>query len=127
MTAAANVGEHTHSQSWRGLHIVAITAVLLRLGVAWYSARITYPDELFQYLEQAHRLVYGYGIVPWEFRLAARNWLLPGTLGVLLEGFRALGLDRPTTYIPVLKSVFALLSVSLVYASYTIGRNMFGE
>lgn len=128
MTAAAEVRKPAYpALAWPGLHIVAIVAVLLRLAVAWLSVRITYPDELFQYLEQAHRLVYGYGIVPWEFRLAARNWLLPGTLGVLLEGLRAVGLDEPTTYIPALKSVFALLSVSLVYASYSIGRNLFGE
>lgn len=127
MTAAADVEEPAHSRAWRGLHIVAMGAVLLRLAVAWCSVRITYPDEIFQYLEQAHRLVYGYGIVPWEFRLAARNWLLPGTLGMLLEGLRAIGLDRPTTYIPALKSVFALLSVGLVYASYSVGRNLFGE
>ena len=127
MTVAADVREHAHSHAWPGLHIVAIVAVLLRLAVAWWSVRITYPDELFQYLEQAHRLVYGYGIVPWEFRLAARNWLLPGTLGVLLEVLRAIGLDRPTIYIPLLKSLFALISVSLVYASYSIGRNLFCE
>lgn len=128
MTAvAANVGDNAHAQTWRGLHYVALGALVLRLAVAWGSVRITYPDELFQYLEQAHRLVYGYGIVPWEFRLAARNWLLPGALGVLLGGLRAIGLDSPTTYVPVLKSLLALLSVCLVYASYSIGRNMFGE
>jgi hypothetical protein len=43
------------------------------------------------------------------------------------KGLRAIGLDRPTTYIPALKSVFALLSVGLVYASYSVGRNLFGE
>lgn len=126
MTAAGNVDERARPQVWAGLHVVAIAALLLRLVVAWWSVRITYPDEVFQYLEQAHRLVYGYGIVPWEFRLAARNWL-PGTLAVLLEGLRAIGLDSPTTYIPAIKSIFALLSVCLVYASYSISRNMFGE
>src|ERR1700683_3620996 len=125
MTVAADVREHAHSHARPGLHIVAIVAVLLRLAVAWWSVRITYADELFQYLEQAHRLVYGYGIVPWEFRLAARNWLLPGALAALLEGLRAIGLDTPTAYIPAMRSIFALLSVCLVYASYAIGRNMF--
>jgi hypothetical protein len=127
MTAAHNVDEHARPQVWGALHILAIAALLLRLAVALQSVRITYPDELFQYLEQAHRLVYGYGIVPWEFRLAARNWLLPGALAVLLEGLRAIGLDRPTAYVPAIKCVFALMSVCLVYASYSVGRNMFGE
>jgi hypothetical protein len=127
MTAAANGNGHVRPQVWPQLHILALAALLLRLAVAWWSVRITYPDELFQYLEQAHRLVYGYGIVPWEFRLAARNWLLPGALAALLEGLRAIGLDRPTAYIPAMRSIFALLSVCLVYASYATGRNMFDE
>jgi phosphatidylinositol glycan class B len=127
MTAAGDVDEHARAQFWTGIHLVALAALSVRLFVACWSMRITYPDELFQYLEQAHRLVYGYGIVPWEYRLAARNWLLPGTLAVLLEALRGIGLDRPTAYIPALKSVLAVASLCLVYASYSLGRNIFDE
>jgi phosphatidylinositol glycan class B len=127
MTAAGDGDEHARARSWAGIHLVALAALSVRLFVAWWSMRITYPDELFQYLEQAHRLVYGYGIVPWEYRLAARNWLLPGTLAALLEALRAIGLDRPTGYIPALKSIFAVVSLCLVYASYALGRNLFDE
>ena len=28
---------------------------------------INHPDEVFQTVEQAHRLVFGTGLVPWEF------------------------------------------------------------
>jgi hypothetical protein len=31
----------------------------------------------FSVTEQAHRLVFGYGLVPWEFQLGMRSWLLP--------------------------------------------------
>jgi hypothetical protein len=127
MTATAGGNELETPERWGKLHLLALAALLLRLAVAWWSVRITHPDELFQYLEQAHRLVYGYGVVPWEFRFAARNWLLPGSLALLLEGLRAMGLDRPMAYIPALKSLFGLVSVCLIYASYSIGRNMFGE
>jgi hypothetical protein len=112
---------------WTGIHVLAIAALALRLAVAWWSERIHHPDELFQYLEQAHRLVYGYGFIPWEYRFGARNWLLPGALAGLLEVLRLLGLDQPTVYVPLIKSTFALLSVSLVYACYAIGRNLFQE
>jgi GPI mannosyltransferase 3 len=127
MSTPGNVDDHARARIWSKLHSLAAAALALRLAVAWWSVRTSHPDELFQYLEQAHRLVFGYGIVPWEFRFAARNWLLPGTLAVLLEGLRVIGLDKPTLYIPVIKSLFALLSVCLVYASYSIGRNMFCE
>jgi phosphatidylinositol glycan class B len=108
------------------LHAIAAAALALRLVVAWRSEHIAHPDEVIQYLEQAHRLVYGYGIVPWEYRFARRNWLLPGTLAGLLEAFRLLGLDRPAAYMPALKGLFAILSVSLVYAANAIGRHLYG-
>jgi GPI mannosyltransferase 3 len=94
--------------------------------MAWRSEHINHPDEVFQCLEQAHRLVYGYGFVPWEYRFGRRNWLLPGTLAGLLEALRLLGLDRPTAYVPAMKGLFAILSVSLVYAANAIGRNLYG-
>jgi phosphatidylinositol glycan class B len=112
---------------WPSLRVVAGAALALRLVVAWRSQHIGYPDELFQYLEQAHRLVYGYGFVPWEFRFGVRSWLLPGALAALLEALRAIGLNHPTAYIPALKSILAVLSVSIVYASFTSGRNLFCE
>lgn len=127
MTATGNIAERARLRAWSGLHFVAIAALALRLIVAWLSVRISHPDEIFQYLEQAHRLVCGYGIVPWEFRSGARNWLLPGALAMMLNPLLSVGLDKPTLYIPALKSVFAFLSVCLVYASYSIGRNMFCE
>ena len=46
---------------------------------------VVWPDEIFQTLEQAHRLAFGYGIVPWEFRAGARSWLLPGLLAGAME------------------------------------------
>jgi phosphatidylinositol glycan class B len=108
------------------LHAIAAGALALRLAFAWRSEHLVHPDEVFQYLEQAHRLVYGYGFIPWEYRFARRNWLLPGTLAGLLEALRLLGFDRPATYIPALKALFAILSVSLVYAANALGRNLFG-
>lgn len=125
---AANRGRSSpHDPTWNGVHVLAAAALLLRLTVAWWSERIHHPDELFQYLEQAHRLVYGYGFVPWEYRFGVRNWALPGALAGLLEFLRVLGIDRPTAYIPIVKSAFAVLSVGVVYASYAIGRNLFEE
>jgi GPI mannosyltransferase 3 len=112
---------------WQGVHVLAAAALALRLAVACRFEQFDHPDALFQYLEQAHRLVYGYGFIPWEYRFGVRNWLLPGALAGLLAFFRFLGLDQPTFYVPLIKSTFAILSVSMVYASYVTGRNLFGE
>ena len=113
--------------AWNWLYTTVAGAILLRLAVAIWSVRVGHPDEIFQYLEQAHRLVYGYGFVPWEYRFGLRNWLLPGTLAGLLEMLRLLHVDRPTVYIPVLNSLFAVVSASAVFAAYAVGRGLFGE
>jgi GPI mannosyltransferase 3 len=127
MRARAEQRQGAAAMPWPGLHAVAAGALALRLLMAWWSENISYPDELFQYLEQAHRLVFGYGFVPWEYRFGARNWLLPAALAALLQALRSVGIDQPSDYIPILRSVFAVLSISVVYASYAIGRNIFGE
>jgi GPI mannosyltransferase 3 len=44
--------------------LVVAGAVVLRVWAAT-PLSLLYPDEIGQYLEQAHRLVSGYGIVPW--------------------------------------------------------------
>ena len=59
--------------STRTKKILAWTALLgsalaLRIGLAVGSPNIFFPDEIFQTLEPAHRLVYGYGVISWEWR-----------------------------------------------------------
>src|SRR5690348_17288440 len=88
--------------AWKYLYVLIAAALVLRIALALWSVRITHPDEIFQYLEPAHRLVYGYGFVTWEYRFGLRNWLLPGALAGLLEFLRLLHIDRPAVYIPAL-------------------------
>jgi hypothetical protein len=37
---------------------------------------IVWPDEVYQSFEPAHRLVFGHGLVAWEFVEGARSWAL---------------------------------------------------
>jgi hypothetical protein len=64
---------------WLSAAIFAV-AFTLCMAVTVLFPGIHYPDEVIQSLEQAHRVVFGYGLVPWEFRDGARSWLLPGLL-----------------------------------------------
>lgn len=64
------------------LAAIFVVAFALRLAVPVLWPGIHYPDEIMQSLEQAHRLVFGNGLVPWEFREGARSWLLPALLAV---------------------------------------------
>ena len=113
--------------AWRGLYGLVALGLGLRLAVAFASESVHHPDEVFQYSEQAHRLVFHYGVIPWEYRFGARSWLLPLFISGPLEASRLLRLDDPAYYIPLVKIVFCLLSVSLIVSVYRIGRNLVSE
>ena len=52
-------------------------------GCGWRSPTTasTGRTRCYQSLEPAHRLVFGYGMLAWEFIEGARNWALPGAGG----------------------------------------------
>ncbi|MEI9987972.1 MAG: hypothetical protein WDN69_35640 [Aliidongia sp.] len=85
-------------------------SLLVKTLIYWTAPNLGNPDETFQYMEQAHRLVFGTGLVPWEFIAGIRSWLLPGLLvpGVALA--RALG-TGPEFFPASSAAVCALLSL----------------
>lgn len=103
---------------------ILLLAFVLRVCVALFTNQIYNPDELFQYLEQAHQLVFGYGYVPWEYRFGIRSWLFPMLISIPLYLCKFVGLDKPTFYVPFIKIIFCLISLSSVYLTYAIGRNL---
>ena len=70
----------TDATWWRLTGLVLLGASALRLWLAFDDHSIYWPDEIYQSLEQAHRLAFGSGFIPWEFRDGARNWILPGLI-----------------------------------------------
>src|SRR6202008_3073949 len=74
-----------------GLASLVLLAVGLRLIPIVFVPSMVWADEIFQTTEQAHRLVYGSGLVPWEFQLGMRSWLLPGVIATLMELSRIVG------------------------------------
>ena len=111
----------------RQVGVILLAGLAFRLWIAWQGDFIYHPDELFQYLEQAHRLVFDSGFVPWEYRYGVRSWILPGFIAGFLGGFRLLGLDSPAFYVPAIKAVFCLLSLLIPWGMYAFGRRHFSE
>ncbi|MBW4694621.1 MAG: hypothetical protein KME27_22965 [Lyngbya sp. HA4199-MV5] len=107
---------------WSYIHAVAAIGLFLRLVLVFFSDRGYHPDEIFQYLEQAHRMVFGYGYIPWEYRFGIRSLIIPIALSIPLRLIKALQLDSPDIYIPFIKSILCLLSLSLIYGLYALGR-----
>ncbi len=117
----------TVQPSWRYLPHCLIAALLLRLGLHMFSDFVAYPDELQQYLEQGHKLVFGYGLVFWEWHWGARNYLLPGIVAGLLLPFKWLGIDHPSYYVPFVESVFCFVSLLIPWGLYHFTRQQYGE
>ena len=83
-------------------------------------------DELYQVMEAGHRLVFGYGMVPWEFAYAARSW----TLGTVAAGPMALARllgQGPEFYVPLIWAVFSLGAAGMILCTGLWGRRFYGR
>jgi hypothetical protein len=100
-----------------------VTAFRVFTLVRWGNNYL-WPDEVYQSLEQAHRLVFGYGIVPWEFRDAVRSWVFPGALALLMAIGAPLGHGA---YLFVPRLALSLLSITPVVVTYLWTRRSTGR
>ena len=101
-------------------------ALAIRVAVIIAGPYIIHADELFQYYEQAHRLVFGSGVVPWEFHDGARSWLVPGILAAIMTLSRQVGSD-PIYYIDGIRILCAILSLTVVYVGFELARRRDGR
>ncbi|QRK09786.1 hypothetical protein JQX13_06605 [Archangium violaceum] len=110
--------------------LLARTILILALGVGgslrvWLALTddgIYWPDEVFQSLEPAHRLVFGYGMQAWEFIEGARNWALPALVAALFKLSAGVGLDGPRGYLGLTRGVFGLLGAVSAWGSWRLAR-----
>jgi hypothetical protein len=106
----------------------AVLVLILGLGAAlrvWLALTddgLSWPDEIYQSLEPAHRLVFGYGMQAWEFLEGARNWTLPGLVAALFKLSTLVGLEEPRGYLGVTRSVFGLLGAATAWGSWRLAR-----
>src|ERR1039458_4710083 len=61
------------------LGFLCAAGLALRVALTLGSPNLPYPDEAFL-LEQAHRIVRGYGITPIDWRMGQRSWYSPGLI-----------------------------------------------
>ncbi len=79
------------------------------------------PDEIFQYLEQAHRLVYHQGFVPWEFQVGLRSWLIPLGLALPMEIMRWFSAS-PVPGLVLIRVLCSFASLSVVWCAVRWGQ-----
>ena len=110
---------------WAAGAVVFAVAFAARLLPVFVFPGINRPDEVFQTVEQAHRLVFGTGLVPWEFVYGTRSWVLPGMLAGLMM-LASQFCDGPSCYMPIIGSVLAALSATSALCAFLWGRRFFG-
>jgi phosphatidylinositol glycan class B len=106
----------------RSKQLWAILAIALSVRLAALVAfpSLHHPDENFQFLEQAHRIAFGYGIRPWEMTDGIRSMMLPYLAGKVFLFVNWVSGDRQL-YIPVVRGLLALFSLLSVAAVYEMG------
>jgi len=115
------------SERWKGIHLIALVGLCMRLALAFFSDNIYHPDEIYQYLEQGHHLAFGYGYIPWEYRFGLRSFIIPSFISLILSLCSAANFVEPDDYILAVKFVFCVISTSLIYSAYFIARKLASE
>jgi phosphatidylinositol glycan class B len=105
---------------------VLVLAAIPRVWLALVDQSIFWPDEIFQALEPAHKLVFGYGYVSWEFQEGARSWLFAGFLGLPLKLAALLGVTRGQTLVILVRLLMVAVSLVGVWAAMRLATVIAG-
>jgi hypothetical protein len=107
------------------LSILCAVALAVRICIAVFLPNIVHPDETFQYLEQAHRLVFGNGLIPWEYIVGTRSWFFPGLLAGVMEIGRIFG-NSPEVSAMSVATFMSVLSLVPVICGFLWGWRIAG-
>lgn len=108
------------------LSLILALAATIRVVTAFVFPNYIVADEVYQYLGQAHRLVFGHGAVPWEFRVGLRPWLIPGLLAGPMAVARLVD-PAPAFGLAVVRVLLSFASLSVVAVATLWGERFEGR
>lgn len=85
------------------------------------------PDEFWQGPEVAHRLVFGYGYLTWEWQEGLRGYTFPLFFAGAFKLLHILGLDNTTVLIVVPRFLQAILAAFGDLYLFKMSTKMFGK
>jgi hypothetical protein len=106
--------------------VVLGVAALVHGWLAWSDQGVFWPDEIYQSLEQAHRLLFGYGIAPWEFEQGARSWIFPGFIAAFWKVLAELGVDGSVAVVVGAKALMGAITVLGIWATMRLAAHYAG-
>lgn len=104
---------------------VMLASFVLRIGAAFAYPSINFPDEIFQVTEQAHRAVFGTGLIPWEFAVGTRSWIFPGVIAIVME-FARIFSSTPGFVLGCVTAFMAAASLAAVACGFLWGFKIDG-
>ena len=99
-------------------------ALAVRLFFVFVGPFFIRPDEVFQALEPAHRLLTGHGVITWEWHEGIRSWLLPGVIAAIMQASAWAGLGHSVLAV---QCVFGAASLAVVAVSVRFGHAFAGR
>ncbi len=113
------------SETTAAMVVLMLAAFTLRVGAAFAYPNVNFPDEIYQVTEQAHRIVFGTGIIPWEFAVGTRSWLFPGVIAIVME-FARIFSNAPGFVFGCITMFMAIVSLSAVACGFLWGHGIAG-
>ncbi len=101
-------------------YLIYILFPLLILITLFYSRGFSWPDEIFQTLEPAHKFLYGNGSEIWEFGTKARSFLYPYIISFFLFLYYLFSNSTEGIYFyfRILVSLIFFISILKIYFSF---------
>jgi GPI mannosyltransferase 3 len=107
---AKPVPETAPANTRRALHVFLVLFLIglgLRGIACAHTTGILHPDEHQQFLEQAYRMVHGYGKTFWEQKRGMRHPLYPALLALPLRILEAVGVRDPLVQAGIIRFLVA--------------------
>ncbi|MCW1296104.1 MAG: glycosyltransferase family 39 protein [Candidatus Parvarchaeota archaeon] len=106
----------------KNLRYILCIALFLRIFVVFYSGGVTYSDEIYQSIEQAHQFIFNYSIG--AFGATIRSIFYPLIIAFLFRLFSFLSYDNILISI---KFFHSIISIFTVIGIYYLGKNIYNE
>lgn len=114
---SSGIAGENSSSSRIALVCLLLAAACMRFAIAHLQPNVIWADETYQVIEPAHRLVYGTGLIAWEYVVGMRSWIFPGVMAAVLRLGRLFGSDPAFKLISIqiCMVLFSLIPVAVAY------------